>query len=369
MRSLALFIAVLSAGTAVSAATRWSTDDLAQLSEVAVIAGQEGLDAPRDIAAMVPGASTDDAADAIALGLARDFLEGSARTRDDPSWHLPRGTIDYRAWLDAVLDKHAVVASYRALLPATPAYAAVRTALEQCRAGRGNCDLFERNLDRARAFPREPGRDYVWVNVPAYRLDVIRDGKIVASHKVIVGKPTTQTPTFRATMTGVTVNPWWNVPCSIVDESIGKLIRNNPAEAARRGFVATKGADGKLQVRQKPGPNNALGRIKLEMPNPYGVYIHDTPSRDLFANDKRAFSHGCIRAQDPEGLAEAVLGDDQASALAVLLAGTTSRTIHLSRPLPVYVVYFTAELDPRTGQVVSYTDIYHRDGKRIAATP
>jgi murein L,D-transpeptidase YcbB/YkuD len=364
IRGTALFVAALLAGTSALAAPRWSSEDLTQLAETVAGTDQEGLSADTGptLEGMMPGPAADDAADAVALGLARDFFEGSARIRSDPTWHLPRSGVDYRAWLDTVLARHSVRASYRSLLPASPAYVALKAAFAKCSEARGSCTTLARNLDRLRALPRTLGRTYIWVNVPAYRLDVIRDGEIVESHKVIVGKPKTQTPTFRATVIGVTVNPWWNVPCSIVDESIGKLIRTNPAEAARRGFVASKGADGKLIVRQKPGPQNALGRIKLEMPNPYGVYIHDTPSRDLFANDKRAFSHGCIRTEDPQGLATGLLGKDQAMQIGILLTSNVSRTIPLKAPLPVYVVYFTAELDPRSGTIMSHPDIYYRDG-------
>jgi len=364
MRLLTLLAVMLAAGATVPAtAERWSADDLAQLTQVVGAAEKEGLhpaDGGKALAMMMPGPAADDAADAVAIPLARDYFEGSVRIRNDPSWHLDRSQIDYRAWLDKVLAAHSVRMSFDSLLPTSPAYLALRAELGKCHDAARSCTTLERNLDRLRALPRQLGRDYLWVNVPAYRLDVIRDGAIVESHKVIVGKPATQTPTFRATVTGVTINPWWNVPCSIVDESIGKLIRTNPAEAARRGYVATKGADGRLNVRQKPGPQNALGRIKLEMPNPYGVYVHDTPSRDLFVNDKRAYSHGCIRTEDPEGLATGLLGQDKALTLSMLLATTTSRTLPLANPLPVYVVYFTAELDAE-GAVVTHPDIYRRD--------
>jgi murein L,D-transpeptidase YcbB/YkuD len=217
-------------------------------------------------------------------------------------------------------------------------------------------------MDRLRALPRELGRRYLWVNVPAFRLDLIEDQRVVASHRIIVGKPGSQTPSFQAQVTGVTVNPWWNVPCSIVDESIGKLVASNPAEAARRGYVASRDAKGHLTVRQKPGPDNALGRIKLEMPNPFDVYIHDTPSKDLFANTRRAFSHGCIRTEDPKSLAVILLGPAQESTVDMLLATNVSRTLKLAPPVPVYVLYLTAEADPDTPDgVATYPDIYRRD--------
>src|SRR3546814_1081190 len=108
--------------------------------------------------------------------------------------------------------------------------------------------------------------------------------------QVIVGKTKTPTPVFAAQVTGVTFNPWWEIPESIVAESVGKLVRTRPAEAARRGYVVQDG-----RYRQRPGPQNALGRMKLMMPNPYSIYLHDTPAQSLFARDVRAFSHGCVR--------------------------------------------------------------------------
>jgi len=142
--------------------------------------------------------------------------------------------------------------------------------------------------------------------------------------------------------------------------SLHRVVTTNPKEAARRGYVASRDAKGKLVVRQRPGPDNALGQIKLEMPNPYNVYIHDTPSKDLFANQRRAFSHGCIRTQDPHSLAVSVLGPDQEQTVDLLLATGVSRTLRLPAPMPVYVVYMTAEATD-DGQVTSYPDIYKRD--------
>jgi len=369
MRLLILVTAALLASAATASAPqttpRWSEQDLAQLADMVEAARDEGLHESYSgtaIAMMAPGADTDGQADTIALALARDFYEGSDRMRSDPSWHLTRGKLDYRTWLNAALARHSIEKSLRDLLPATANYEAVQTEMVRCRRKHGECGALEVNLDRLRALPRDLGRRYLIVNVPAYRLDLIEDGKIVASHKVIVGKPNKQTPIFKATVTGVTINPWWNVPCSIVDESIGKLIRTNPEEAARRGYVFTKSANGTLTVRQKPGPDNALGQIKLEMPNPYDVYIHDTPSRNLFLHDRRALSHGCIRTEDPEGLAASLLGNDKALAIGLLLGTRISKTIPLTPPLPVYVVYLTAGIDPETGKLARYDDIYHRDG-------
>jgi len=366
MRWGAAFAAAVAMSSSMATAQpRWTTADLAALRDVVASAPSEGLpeyDAG-PMANLQAGDLTDILAEIVALKLARDFYEGSAQVREDRSWHIDRAPMDYRAWLDTVLAHHSIVSSFQALLPKTADYHGLREALRHC-ATPSQCGLIAVNLDRLRAMPRDLGQRYLWVNVPAFRLDLIENGHAIASHRVIVGKPGSQTPSFAAKVTGVTINPWWNVPCSIVDESVGKLVTTNPAEAAKRGYVASRDAHGKLVVRQRPGPDNALGQIKLEMPNPYDVYIHDTPSKNLFTNSRRAFSHGCIRTEDPHGLAVSLLGSDQEATVNLLLATGVSRTIRLAQPLPVYVVYLTAEAtEGGEGPTNVYPDIYRRDGR------
>lgn len=348
---------------------RWNDDEVRALLGVIDASDAEGLRStdydPEGLAqALAAGSPDRDArATAAALRLAHDYFEGRTPVANRGGWHIDRERVDYKVWLDAVLARGSVRASFARLLPTSSDYRALRSAWAACRGGGRDCDRIAVNLERWRWLPRTFGPRYLWVNVPAYRLDLVENGRVVASHKVIVGKTGTSTPVFKASVTGVTANPWWNVPCNIVNESIGKLVRDRPQEAARRGYVATRDAKGQLQVRQKPGPDNALGRIKLEMPNPYGVYIHDTPSRSLFDKDARAFSHGCIRTEAPDQLARRLLSDDQAKQLDLLLLLGTTSTLRLRAPLPVYIVYLTMEPDPLGKQpFVAYADIYRRDG-------
>lgn len=349
------------------AQARWTKPDARALLGVIAASAEEGL-RPADYGADAIEQALaredpllDDLADPAALALAHDYYEGRTPAAQRRNWQIARGRIDYRPWLDAVLQRHSVSASYAALLPASPAYRGLRAALATCTEG-ARCSTIAANLERWRWLPRTLEPRYLWVNIPAFRLDLIENGAIISRHKIIVGKPGTRTPVFRALVTGVTINPWWNVPCSIVDESIGKLVRQHPDEAARRGFVARVDRKGVLQVRQKPGPENALGQIKLEMPNPYNVYIHDTPSRSLFDKDKRALSHGCIRTEDPADLARTILGGARSWEIDTLLITGASRTLALAQPVPVYIVYLTAEPDPdKEGAIATFGDIYAAD--------
>jgi len=353
---------------------RWSGSDAAALlAELARRQG-EGLAAtpPARMAALQAAldqhAPTLDAlADAAALALAHDYFEGAAPASARAGWDIKGDRIDYRAWLDAALVRHDIVASLRALLPQSAAYAGLRDALPHCDTP-AHCTTIRVNLERWRWLPRALGTHYLWVNPAAYRLDLVEGTAIVSTHKVIVGKPAGQTPTFATMVTGVTANPWWNVPSNIVAESVGSLVRKRPAEAARRGYVATRGPGGRLAVRQKPGPQNALGLVKLEMPNPYSVFIHDTPSRSLFDQEKRAFSHGCIRTQNPIDLAKILLPAASIPEFDALLASGTNKTLRLESGVPAYIVYFTAEPDATAeGGIRYYDDLYRRDA-RIAAT-
>jgi murein L,D-transpeptidase YcbB/YkuD len=152
------------------------------------------------------------------------------------------------------------------------------------------------------------------------------------------------------------------VPKSIVAESVGALMARRPAEAARRGYVR----DGD-RISQKPGPENQLGQMKLDFANALGIGIHDTPARGLFARDKRALSHGCIRVDDPLGFAATLLGGDVTrEALAAMLPGGQTQRLAFAAPIPVIIGYFTAEVDD-TGVVLIHNDIYRLDRQEPAA--
>ena len=343
---------------------RWGAVQVAALREEAARAIAEGLPAPdmapldRAVTAGDP-AAVNAAAHAIAMRLARMLLLGCATPGERKGWAIPDSDslIDVAAGLDSALEDKRLGAWFAGLRPRHPTYAATVTALAQEHDPARRTQL-ARNLERWRWLPRDLGQDFVLVNAAAFEAELWRGGEKGGIWRVIVGKPASPTPVFAATISGVTLNPWWEIPPSIAREGIAAMVRSNPARARERGYVLSGG-----RYRQRPGPNNALGQMKLVMPNSYNVYLHDTPNRDLFEREVCAFSHGCIRVGDALGLAAALLegahGRDQVDR--IVSEGKTT-TLDLSRPVPVYITYFTAWPDDG-GMVRLFPDLYGRDGR------
>jgi L,D-transpeptidase YcbB len=206
------------------------------------------------------------------------------------------------------------------------------------------------NMERWRWLPRDMGDERIEVNIPDFELSVIRHGEVTHHTRVIVGKEETPTPIFSDEMVEIIVNPSWYVPQSIIQKEWHGGVGSGYQVSYRNG---------QMVVRQPPGEKNALGRIKFLFPNDYAVYMHDTPSRGLFSQSHRAFSHGCMRVDQPFALAEAVLGRESgwSEERVKKLVGDKERYINLSKPLPVHVVYFTAYVD-ETGRLVQRPDLY-----------
>ncbi|HTW33180.1 MAG TPA: L,D-transpeptidase family protein [Rhizomicrobium sp.] len=242
------------------------------------------------------------------------------------------------------------------------------------------------NMERWRWMPRTFEDRYVAVNVPDARLDLIADGKIVLSSRVIVGRRRGPTPILRAVASSVTINPPWNVPATIARKEILPKLKSNPAYLASQNMVLLNGppddpnglhidwkavpaARFPYQIQQLPGPTNALGQIKLELPNRFAVYLHDTPAKGAFDLDQRYLSHGCVRVQDIKALASYALAGDVTSAVAdidtAVAAGTTQH-LPLGTPLPIYLLYWTAFADDY-GAVEFRDDIYGRDRRLLDA--
>ena len=157
--------------------------------------------------------------------------------------------------------------------------------------------------------PRDLGETYVMVNIPDYTLRVMHDGKLVWKTKVVVGQPGKPTPLLSAEMKFITVNPTWNVPPSIIQNEYLPALQQDPQAMERIGLKVEQNPDGTVRIWQPPGDRNALGRIRFNFPNKFLVYQHDTPDKYLFAHDKRAYSHGCMRVREP---AEVRRGDARA---------------------------------------------------------
>lgn len=303
----------------------------------------------------------DGAAQAAAIRLIRAHQSGTpGRARGD--WLIETGAgggadADPAALIQSALPNNRLQEVIDALRPSHVHYRALRAALaSETNAARRATII--RNMDRWRWMPRDAGRRYILVNVPAYEAALWEDGHIAARWRVVTGATRSQTPTFAATVTGVIFNPWWELPTSIANEGVASMVRNNPSAARARGYVFEDG-----RYRQRPGPGNALGRMKLVMPNGYTIYLHDTPSQGLFAQPMRAASHGCIRVSDAVGFAARVLstnsGFTRASADSIVASGRT-QMVPLNAPIPVYIGYFTAEPDS-AGTVRILPDVYGRD--------
>jgi murein L,D-transpeptidase YcbB/YkuD len=222
----------------------------------------------------------------------------------------------------------------------------------------------EVNLDRWRWLPRDLGERHIRVNIAGFSLDVMEAGAPVLSMKVVAGKPTHRTPMFTGLMTQVVLNPYWNVPPGILTSEVIPHLARDPGYADRQDMEVTRNAAGKVvAVRQRPGPKNALGKVKFLFPNRFNVYLHDSPARSLFSRTVRSFSHGCIRVEKPRDLAVYLLKDDPAwteAKIDSVLAGSKEVWAKIPAPLPVHIAYWTAWVDA-DGVVQFRDDLYGRD--------
>ncbi|MBO0735276.1 MAG: L,D-transpeptidase family protein [Alphaproteobacteria bacterium] len=296
--------------------------------------------------------------------LARGAMPVERRSDDEA---LTPGPIDVAAVLDAAIDSPDPAAVIEAQAPTTPTYRALRRVLESYRSGIRVGDRattirlreIEVNLERQRWLPRRLPPDRVWVNVADARLILYRADRPVFSTRVIVGEDykRNQSPEFRATIDGIQFNPPWNVPDYIAAEEILPKISYDPNYLRRHNMVMEP--NGELQ--QLPGPASGLGTIKFDMPNRFDVYLHDTPSKNLFSRSDRHISHGCIRVQDPRELA-ALLMQQPIDMInqAIAMGSTTQSTLPV--PVPVFVVYQTAFVDI-DGTLQFRPDAYHRDAE------
>jgi murein L,D-transpeptidase YcbB/YkuD len=219
------------------------------------------------------------------------------------------------------------------------------------------------NMERYRWLPRTFGSRYIFVNVPAFKLEAWDSGQKVLEMKVIVGQEYQDkaTPVFADSMETVVFRPYWNVPPSIAAKEI---FPKGGAYMASQN-METFNDHGRTAVRQRPGPKNALGFVKFLFPNDFNIYLHDTPNHGLFEKDVRAFSHGCIRLEKPDELAEWVLGWPADKVEQAMHDGPDDRGVKLPRKIPVFITYFTAFIN--NGQLYFGNDLYGRDDKLVPA--
>jgi murein L,D-transpeptidase YcbB/YkuD len=228
------------------------------------------------------------------------------------------------------------------------------------------------NMERWRWLPQELGARRIMVNIPEYTMRLYDGAQVTHAARIVVGKVNSQTPVFSELMEYVVVNPSWGVPNSILKREFLPKLAADPNWAAQHGYQVVRNGERIVGIRQPPGERNALGFIKFMFPNEHAVYLHDTPQRALFARDERAFSHGCVRVDQPFALATALLGDmgyDEERLKALI--GKGERTIHLREKVPVHLTYFTLSVD-QDGTLHRFADIYGHDQKvrmALAQTP
>jgi L,D-transpeptidase YcbB len=213
------------------------------------------------------------------------------------------------------------------------------------------------NLDRWRWLPNDLGERYVLVNIAGFELEVVDGGQVIETMNVVVGQQSTETPIFADSIRFVVVNPYWNVPDGIMERTI------RPAMARDANYLASNDMEiHQGRVRQRPGPKNSLGRYKFIFPNEHDVYLHDTPDGHLFSRTERAFSSGCVRIERPRDFARMLLrlqSSQDPESLDAIFATGREQWIKLDRPLPVFLLYFTAWAQD-DGSVRFHHDVYGR---------
>jgi murein L,D-transpeptidase YcbB/YkuD len=246
-------------------------------------------------------------------------------------------------------------------------------------------DQIRVNLERARWVLRNLPDEYVMTDIAGFRVTYVRDNEVIWRSRAQVGKPYRKTPVFRSEITYLDINPTWTVPPTILYQDIIPKLRKDPDYLNRKDMRVleysgkpvdastidwSKYSNGRFpyMIRQNPGPQNALGRIKFMFPNKHSVYLHDTPNKSLFGRTERAFSSGCIRVENPYDFAQLLLKSDQWNKARIMEIVDSRKTTSVPLPSPVTVIllYWTVNAGD-DGQIVFKKDIYNRDGPILAA--
>jgi len=360
----------------------WSLADAQALLGTISAIGAEGLiaadykpDALRAAIAAGEGEVLDRAASESFSWLAEDLRDGRTPVAERKQWFAVDPDVDQAptAMLMArALASHDVPGVLAGLARTHPDYAALKAELSATpKADTARRALIRANMDRWRWLARDLGEFYLLTNVPEFQLRLTVRNKIVRSYRTVVGKPgRTATPQLAETVEAVVFNPTWTVPQSIVKgEGLGARLLANPASARRQGYKVTRGADGYVSVVQQPGPGNSLGLMKIDMPNPHAIYLHDTPSKSFFDHPVRAYSHGCVRTERAVelGMTMAILGAGKTpeEVAEISRSGKYTRVV-MDRTFPVYITYFTMARDI-DGELKTFDDIYGRDAPVLAS--
>jgi L,D-transpeptidase YcbB len=360
----------------------WTVGQAARLIALIEGIGAEGLD-PNDYdlqplkVALASGPSTElnQLASQSFVWLVEDLRDGRTPMDAREQWFVvdpDRDTYRTGDILAEALSSDDIAGTLMKLNPKHPDYARLRDELAKTpETATIKRKLIRANMDRWRWLQRDLGSQYLITNVPEFQLRLTVKDRIIKTYRTVVGKPgRTATPQLAEMVEGVVFNPTWTVPQSIVKgEGLGARVLANPAWGRRNGYVATRGANGFINVVQQPGPGNSLGQMKLEMPNPHAIFFHDTPSRHLFANDFRALSHGCVRTERALELAitMAILGKGATKDEAKALSSSGKYTkVMLEKQWPAYITYFTMASDIN-GEMATFKDIYNRDAPVLAS--
>jgi len=227
------------------------------------------------------------------------------------------------------------------------------------------------NMERWRWYPRDLGKAYVLVNLPDFTLQVVHNDAQVWNTRIVIGKPEMPTPLLSETMKYITINPTWNVPPSIIYNEYMPALQRDPTVLERMGLKLVYNRDGSVHIYQPPGEANALGRIRFNFPNRFLVYQHDTPDKHMFAHDVRAYSHGCMRVQDPAKYAEVLFNiarpnENWTADKVKRMFGTGEQDIQLPAQIWVLLTYQNAFVDD-AGKLQTRRDIYNIDSRTLAA--
>lgn len=361
---------------------RWSRAQAAQLLTYILGVESSGLIPAdyrpaelRDAIAAGEGGALDSAASQSFAWLTEDLRDGRTPVPARVQWFAvdpDRDNDPTNAIMARALDSGDIAGTLDGLAPTHPDYLVLKAALADTpKAQAARRALIRANMDRWRWLARDLGSAYLITNVPEFQLRLTVNNKIIRTYRTVVGKPgRTATPQLAETVTAVVFNPTWTVPQSIVvGEGLGARLLRNPRSAAAQGYRVTRNADGTITVVQQPGDNNSLGRMKIDMPNPHAIYLHDTPSKQYFNAEVRAFSHGCIRTERAVelGMTMAILGAGMTPEQAVQNAESGKYTkVPMTRTFPVYLTYFTVGQDI-AGKLATFGDIYGRDAPVLAS--